>query len=905
MNFNQENIAFEMSIKSRTVAERLYKKIGVIVFLCSFFTCSLYAQTDINVVDLRCENLRNPLAIDNTSPHFSWKIESKEAFQQEAYEIQIASDSIGLHEGRVDVWKSGRMPDSRSVMVSYGNMPLLSRHQYYWRVRVWDREDRVSNWSPIHRFGIGVLEGAPLKGEYIGLAIGKDDVRAPLLRKTFHVQQLSTTLLHVSSLGYHEVYLNGVKIGKDVLAPAVSQLNKRVWVNTYDVTAYLKSGKNELVLWLGQGWYKPTTFGTDYDGPLVKAELGTIRSNQWNTIAVTDETWSGRGSGYRDTGTWRALQFGGERIDARLNPVDLSDKTLNDLDWHPVVVKRIPALKETPQMCEPNRVQEVLQAKSIRQIDADSWLVDFGKVITGWFSWNSNRLPAGHEVTVHYTDDIGFDPNFTEQGEKDIYIASGKTHDFFCNKFNHHAFRYVKISNVPVAPTADQVKAYLVRGDYQQAASFVCSDPEMNAIHDMVQYTMQCLTFSGYMVDCPHLERAGYGGDGNSSTNALQLMYDVSPTFLTWLQSWEDSMREGGSLPHVAPNPGAGGGGPYWCGFLVMAPWRTYVHYGDPRLINRHYEAMKQWLGYVDQYTVDGLLKRWPDLPYRDWYLGDWLAPMGVDAGSQASVDLVNNCFISQCLSVLQKIAITLGEEEDARQYEKRKNALNRLIHHTFYDEKNEIYATGSQLDMCYPMLVGVVPDSLYTSVREKMIKRTAEVYNSHIAVGLVGVPILTQWAVHNKASEFMYGLLKQPDYPGYLHMINNNATTTWESWNGDRSRVHNCYNGVGSWFYESVGGLIYDESKPGYQHVYIDPQPPKGIDWAKVSKETPYGKMAISWERKNNAFVAEITLPPGVEATYVLSEDRKEFRVDNQKGEAGAKQVKLTSGHHKLEILD
>ena len=70
----------------------------------------------------------------------------------------------------------------------------------------------------------------------------------------------------------------------------------------------------------------------------------------------------------------------------------------------------------------------------------------------------------------------------------------------------------------------------------------------MNAIHQMIQYTMKCLTFSGYMVDCPHLERAGYGGDGNSSTMSLQTMYDVAPTFENWVQTWGDSMREGGSF---------------------------------------------------------------------------------------------------------------------------------------------------------------------------------------------------------------------------------------------------------------------------------------------------------------------------------------------------------------------
>lgn len=52
---------------------------------------------------------------------------------------------------------------------------------------------------------------------------------------------------------------------------------------------------------------------------------------------------------------------------------------------------------------------------------------------------------------------------------------------------------------------------------------------------------------------------------------------------------------------------------------------------------------------------------------------------------------------------------------------------------------------------MCYPMLVGVVPDSLYDKVKENVVAMTEEKHKGHIAVGLVGVPILTEWAVQNK----------------------------------------------------------------------------------------------------------------------------------------------------------
>lgn len=878
-------------------------KKGIVFIICCFIKISLLTAAPIVLSDLRCENLKNPNAIDNVFPHFSWKIRSEAPMRQQSYEIQVATDSLQLTNNKADLWNSAKVQTPASVMIPYKGKELKSRTLCYWRVRVWNEQGEASDWSAIQRFAIGVLENDKLKGEYIGLAAG--DVRSPLLRKSFSVNQFGTAFLHVNSLGYHEVYINGAKVDDQVLAPAVSQLGKRSLIVTYDVTPYLHKGQNELVIWLGQGWYKKTTFGAEYDGPVVKAEMDVLQNGKWNPIVATDATWTGRESGYSDTGTWQALRFGGERIDGRLLPKNLTKEELNKLKWAAAAVVPIKAHKASTQTCEPNKKQETLAPQSIEALDKNTWLVDMGKVLTGWFELRIPQLAAGHEITVTYSDYIGKDGRVEEQGESDIYIASGKPEgDVFCNKFNHHAFRYVKITNLPDPPTNKQIKAYLVHGDYQSAATFRCSDNELNAIHDMIKYTISCLTFGGYQVDCPHLERAGYGGDGNSSTNVSQTMYDMAPTYMNWLQTWHDSMREGGSLPHVGPNPGAGGGGPYWCGFMVMAPWRTYVNYNDPRLIERYYDTMKEWMGYVDKYTVDGLLKRWPDLPYRDWYLGDWLAPAGVDSGAQSSIDLVNNCFISDCLSALQKIAAKLGKPDEAQKYAERKAALNKLIHKTFYNASEGIYATGSQLDMSYPMLVGVVPAELYDKVKEQMLARSANQYKGHIAVGLVGVPILTDWTIQNKEVDFMYKMLKQPDYPGYLHMINNNATTTWEYWNGERSRVHNCYNGIGNWFYQAVGGIRVDESKPGYQHVFIEPQIPQGVTWANTTKESPYGTIIVNWELKDARLLMHVVLPVGVKASVAIPGkanggivNGKEIKSDNQ-------YLELGTGTYNIEFI-
>lgn len=882
------------------------KRLLCLGLICYFCCLSMIVYGNENtspfyLAELKCENLIDPLGIDNVTPHFSWKLKG-DGWKggQTYYEIQVASDSILLVQNKADLWNTGKLKSKTSVMVPYRGKTLTSRSLCYWRVRVWDAKKQASSWSPVARFGVGILDQSQMKGEYIGASVEGGKICAPILRKKVKLTQGETSFLHVNTLGYHEIYINGRKVGEDVLTPAVSHLSKRSLIVTYDITPYLREGENDLLIWLGQGWYKTTTFGAAYEGPLVKAELDVLRNGKWEVVTKTDGLWYGCESGYSDTGTWRALQFGGERVDGRILPRDLSTQALDKMKWTPVVKVNVPDHIASPQMCEINKIHQILQAVSVKKLGESLWLVDMGKVQTGWFEMQMPILPAGHEVIMEYSDNLTKDGEFDKQGESDIYISGGKQGEYFRNKFNHHAFRYVRISNLPQKPEIGAMKSLQIYGDYKQTATFECSDADLNAIHQMIQYTMKCLTFSGYMVDCPHLERAGYGGDGNSSTMSLQTMYDVAPTFENWVQTWGDSMREGGSLPHVGPNPGAGGGGPYWCGFFVQAPWRTYVNYSDPRLIEKYYSQMKEWFKYVDKYTVDGLLKRWPDTKYRDWYLGDWLAPMGVDAGNQASVDLVSNCFISECLSTMYKTALTLGKREEAEEFAIRREKLNKLIHQTFYRADEGIYSTGSQLDMCYPMLVGVVPDSLYNKVKENVVTMTEEKYKGHIAVGLVGVPILTEWAVRNKQVDFFYQMMKKRDYPGYLYMIDHGATATWEYWSGERSRVHNCYNGIGTWFYQAVGGIRLDEAKPGYRHFYVDPQIPNGVTWAKVTKESPYGTIAVNWKLKDdNQLNLQLTVPAGTTATVCIPNNAVSYKMNEKKVSVKKQTVDIEAGHY------
>ena len=708
--------------------------------------------------------------------------------------------------------------------------------------------------------------------------------------------------MHVNSLGYHEVYLNGKKVGDAVLAPAVSQFDKRSLSVTYDVTDLLEKGENDFVLWLGKGWYQDGLPGVVNGGPFVRAQLEEFENGEWRTSLITDSTWKTRESGYASTGTWRPWQFGGEEISAdRLLPA-LDRKTLNSVDWNTAVLADIPLHKVSPQMVELNGLRGQLHPLSCKASGDSAWIYDLGTNLTGWTKIQFPPLEKGQKIRISYCDFLDDKGEFRDHLYEDYYIASGAdSAEVFSNKFNYHAYRYLKLTNLKEAPALSSITASLVHTDYRGESFFACSDKDLNAIHDMIQYTLRCLTLGGYMVDCPQIERLGYGGDGNASTPTVQTMFNLSPLYMNWMQAWADCMREDGSMPHTAPNPYAAGGGPFWCGFIITASWQTYLNYGDRRLLDRYYPYMQQWLEYVAHYTVDGLLKKWPDTSYRNWYLGDWATPVGIDQTNPLSVDLVDNCYIAVCYQTMSKIASLLDKADDSRGYKAKYDALTKRIQDTFYDAKGNTYASGTQIDLVYPMLAGVTPDNLKETVLKTLYEVTANRFQGHLATGLVGIPVLTEWAVKNGQAEWMYQMLKKRDYPGYLYMLDNGATTTWEHWNGERSHIHNCYNGIGTWFYQALAGIMPDESKPGYKHIWIKPQVVNDISWVQASKDTPYGLLKVRWEKKESSFVLDVQIPVGASASVALPFPAESVCVNGQPSQ-GKEVLELESGSYRIE---
>ncbi len=265
-------------------------------------------------VRLRCEYLTDPLGIDVARPRLSWALQAVRPVdrgqKQTAYQVLVASCEARLAHDQGDLWDSGKVVSDAAIQVEYAGKPLSSRMRCSWKVRVWDRDGRVSGWSKAAAWEMALLEPADWKAQWIG--DGKatpqresDFFRndpAPLFRKTFAVDKpVRRARLYVSGLGYGYARLNGDAVGDRVLDPGWTNYAKRVLYSTYDVTPQIVSGQNCLGLMLGNGWYNALPMkmwgflnlrkNLPVGRPRAIAQLEIEYADGTRQLVATDETW--------------------------------------------------------------------------------------------------------------------------------------------------------------------------------------------------------------------------------------------------------------------------------------------------------------------------------------------------------------------------------------------------------------------------------------------------------------------------------------------------------------------------------------------------------------------------------------------------------------------------------------
>ena len=211
-----------------------------------FVLASLPSFAKITPTKLTCEYLPNPAVVDVLHPRLAWiniAGENERGQFQRAYQIRVATSKEKLE--KPDLWDTDKTENSESSRIEYAGKPLQSRSECWWQVRVWDKNGEISGWSEPAFWRMGILNQAEWKAKWIGAPWQGEETLpkkinqktqlpevlpppAPLFRKEFSIEKtVEKAVAFVTGLGYFEFFLNGQKVGDDVLVPNQTNYGKR------------------------------------------------------------------------------------------------------------------------------------------------------------------------------------------------------------------------------------------------------------------------------------------------------------------------------------------------------------------------------------------------------------------------------------------------------------------------------------------------------------------------------------------------------------------------------------------------------------------------------------------------------------------------------------------------------
>ena len=835
----------------------------------------------MQVDGLLCEYAQNPIGIDAPQPRLSWKLDHLARDQkQSAYRVLVASSLEKLEAGEGDKWDSGKVPSDRSSHVMYEGDPLQSREACYWKVQVWDSQDRASAWSQPASFEMGLLAPEDWPVRWFGIE-ARQPGDALLFRQELKLEdkEVARARAYICGLGYYELRVNGEKVGDHVLDPGWTEYSDSVLYVTYDVTQHLKPGPNAVGVILGNGWYGK---------PKLLFQLYVEFADGSHQILGT-ENW-----GWAVDGAPIVANsiYDGEVYDARLELPGWDEPGYNASARDIIRAQHVapPGGVLKAQMLEPIKVVDTIDPVALTNPKPGVYVFDMGQNFAGWCRLTVEG-PRGTEVTLQFAETL-YEAgtvnreNLRSARATSVYILKGEGKEVYEPRFTYFGFRYVQMTGYPGEPTRESLQGCYVRSSVAQTGSFTCSNELINRIHRAIVWT-EGSNLHSVPTDCPQRqERQGWLNDMTVRAEEAIYNFDIARLYTKWLRDIRDAQdKKTGAIPDTAPYRwGALPGDPVDC-YLFVA-WYTYLYYGDTRVLDEFYEGIQQWVDFLWTQTRDGVVNytRYSDwcTPIKDCYpagqteLPEEHAGGHVGAGSYPSVTpgiLISTAYLHFNASLLAKIAAIVGKAADSERYAQIGEAAKEGLNRRFFDPETAQYATGSQGSNAMPLFLNLVPEGNRQQLVANLVHDIIEVHDGHLNTGNQCTKYMAEALTRDGQGDVVYTFVTQTTYPGWGFMLARGATTIWERWEeltggGMNSHSHPMHGSIGAWFYKYLAGIQADPDEPGWARIHVRPYPVGDLTSAQASLETLRGTVAVRWERGDKRFSLEVAIPANSQAT-------------------------------------
>ncbi|MEU5879945.1 family 78 glycoside hydrolase catalytic domain [Spirillospora sp. NPDC047279] len=899
-------------------------------------------MTALTPYGLTCEMLEEPLGLDERLPRLSWKLRSeRRGDAQSAYRITVALSEADLDDGRL-LWDTGRRESGDTLLVAYDGPPLQSSTRYHWRVEVHDaggeRAGRADSW-----FETGLLHADEWRAAWIAADPRAMPVQDPPedqarsertrhllpcahLRRDFTLEgpPLVRARAYVSARGLYELRVNGHRVGDAELAPGWTEYRHRVLYQSYDVGDLLREGANTIGAVLADGWWSGFV-GFDSrrqalhygDAPQLIVQLLLDFADGSRRWVTSDGSWREHPGPIR-----YADLLMGEYVDARQELPGWDEPGHDDRGWRPVAVAGhdTGVLAASPD--RPVRVLDELAARTVERRPDGRFVVDLGQNMVGRVRLTVRGAAAGRRIRLRHAEMLSADgepyvDNLRTAEATDVYVAAGRPVEVFEPRFTFHGFRYVEVTGYPGDLRPEDVTGRVLSGDTPWTGEFACSDDLVTRLDSNIRWGQRG-NFVSVPTDCPQRdERLGWLADAQVFLPTACRNADVSAFFARWMRDVTDAQHPDGAFPDVVPELCmTREGAPAWGDGGVIIPWLLYRLYGDRRVLERSFPAMKRWVDHVHRHN--------PGLIWRHRvgnHYGDWL-----QVNAETPRDLLATAYFAHSAGLVAETAAVLGAGEDAARYRVLRSAVRDAFIDAFVDPEDGRVDGGTQTGYLLALAFGLLPPHA-VSAAVGHLAADIEARGHHLTTGFVGVALLCPVLAAHGRADLAYALLHQDTYPSWNHSLHHGATTIWERWDGwtedhgFQSPAMNSFNhyslgSVGEWLYGGVAGIGQRPDSVAYSALLLQPTVGGRLTWARARQETARGTVECGWALQDGELRVDVAVPPGISATLVVPTrdpgtvreggapvtGRDDIRIDDRT--EGTLTVRLGGGRHRFTAV-
>jgi alpha-L-rhamnosidase len=560
----------------------------------------------------------------------------------------------------------------------------------------------------------------------------------------------------------------------------------------------------------------------------------------------------------------------------------------------------------------PVRETETIGVANITTLKPGLHIVDFGVNFTGLPIIDLD-LPAGTKITLRFGEILHADGSLNpmtsvcgqikgmrknDKGDlspiggpgapeiawqQDVYIARGGK-ETYRPDFTFHAFRYMEMSGIENAPTKESIRAVRLHSDLPKIGSFSCSNELLNRIQQVTLNTFVNNVIS-VQSDCPHRERFGYGGDIAVTSEAYLMNYDMAGFYAKTIRDWADAAREDGNFTDTVPFVGVQYCGVGWAMAHPLLLEQHYQHYGNVALIREQLPAAMRWFDLEASKRKDGLVT---------YGLGDH------EAFKRLSGAPVTTPMFIDTARRIARLCQIAGDATHAKKYLAMVPASFDAWNKQYFDASTGRVGGNTQSELALALGFGAISDQDRNAALKQLIAQVeGEPNGPSLTTGIFGTRFLLELFSQNGRHDLAYRLATRKEFPSWGHMLENGATSLWETWKQSEntfSHNHPMFGSISAWFYRHLGGIHIADDAVAADRLIICPKPVGDLSWVKCSHQTIRGAVISNWKVGNDQSEYEIVIPPDTRAVIQLPE--KAGDIITESGQPVAKSVEVLGTH-------